>query len=616
MRPEASNSPSQEGTPGAEEPPAEADGRQVELEPEVGSEQESQPVEPVLEHPPQMLQPQMLEPEPEPEPAPEPEPEPEPDQLQPQAAADQDQGSESEEPGPEPEQLQPQAAADQDQASESEDLDSELEEELAMAVEDAAAVGPGLPGALQALGTECMRRGAKLSASAQSDGIGSPRAEALRSGHALIAAAMLQLASRLGAAVDHPETEYFRQLPVEDAIRFTPPKPDEHNADESVAEAAAAAAVETPGELVHLAVCLLEAGFQRRRSRLWLEGPGAVAKARAARALMLGMDSSIGEQQLSGLRSSFDAFDRSARGYLSHAQAAAMLRSMLSHGHRDEYEILRKDLQVVVLRKVPAPPQQTERKEIAVATWGVVVEDKRDRMLDQPSSVAKENAADDHDGAVIDSSDDEPVASSNITEPTNANATGESANDANLTTGSADSNASSASGISDRSNQSSYSDRSNPSAAIEPEKEAETEHNHHQQQQHQEQQQTLVHRVWYAQFLCLASPLLGGPIAPERVLAMASPSSRHCVNDDDSGKEDRLQPSPPRGTFAVAVGACGGLAAWRLAATAPVATAVPTHNVNGQQVSSKPASLDLMLLSPYLIHLLWSVLIVRFQALD
>jgi hypothetical protein len=219
-------------------------------------------------------------------------------------------------------------------------------------------------------------------------------------------------------------------------------------------------------------------------------------------------------------------------------------------------------------------------------------------MLEQPSSVVKEDAtdgADDHDGAVVDSSDDEPVASSDMTEPTNANTTGESVDDANLTTASADSNASSASGTSNRSSQSSQSNRSNHSAALEPEKEAETEHQ-------QQQQQKLEHRVWYAQFLCLASPLLGGPIAPERVLAMASPSFRQNVDDDESGTKDRPQTSRPHGTFAVAVGACGGLAAWRLAATAPVATLVPMHKVNGQQVSSKPASLDLMRSLPYITH--------------
>ena len=101
----------------------------------------------------------------------------------------------------------------------------------------------------------------------------------------------------------------------------------------------------------------------------------------------------------------------------------------------------------------------------------------------------------------------------------------------------------------------------------------------------QERQDNLRHRVWYAQFLCLASPLIGGPIAPERLLAIVSPRSRQVIDDDEI--QDRPQDSRPGPTFAVAVGACGGLAAWRLAATAPFASAVPMHKLNGKQVASQ-----------------------------
>ena len=572
LKPAAEPEPEPEQVAEAEPEPEPGPEQKLQLEPEPGPEPVPVPVtEPAPAPEPEPEPEPVAEPNPEPEPESGSVPEPEPEPGEEPAAADGEPEPEpAEEPEPEPKpepkpEPEPATPAPEPEPEpepgpgpgpdESEEFDAELEEELAQAQENATATGPGLAGALQALGTECMTRGAKHSATAvggSGSGSGSPRGRQLRAGHTLIAAAVLQLASRLGCAIDHPEVERFRRIKLQNVVRFSPPSPDEHNADDSVAEAAAVTARQAPGELVLLAVCLQEAGFVRKGSRLWLEGPSATAKARAARALLLGMDSDIGSEQLKGLRDSFSAFDRSNQGQLGLPQTAAMLRSMLSHGHRDEYEILRKQQQVVVLRKVPPPPRAPDRKEIAVATWGVVAEDEREKEVDLAAAAADVGAA------VVDSSDEDEDGAADSAVDASAAGGGHG-----NTNGGSGGSTSGRSAGSNRSNASNTSNNSDPSAAA-PVKQ-------------------LEHRVWYAQFVCLASPMLGGPIAPERLLTMASPKLARKIEAD----EDETPPPAAKEALAVAICACGGLTAWRLSPAAPFATEVQFDlKLHGKEVSS------------------------------
>jgi len=333
------------------------------------------------------------------------------------------------------------------------------------------------------------------------------------------------------------------------------------------------------------------------------------------------MDSDIGGQQLEGLRSSFDAFDHAGHGHLSHAQAAAMLRSMLSHGHRDEYEVLRKEQQVVVLRKVPPPPRVTERKEIAVASWGVVVEDGRERSLEQPSATLAVDTTTTNDSDDQDEEEEVPDATAAADGTTDGSTSGGSGDgntsggsgDGNTSDGSGDGNTSGGSGDGNASGGSAGSNRSNRSdssteLATVPEPEPQLD-------------RKLEHRVWYSQFVCMASPLLGGPIAPERLLVMASPhAAKKLADDDEASNAEPVLTRRPAATFAVAVGACGGMAMWRLTAASPFAAAISIQNVDGKQVLV-PSVVDscLQALSAYSVFVMSQcldvVVCVRCQAL-